>query len=89
MQGTYPPQGSGVIQTGQIGYQVRTTGTTSFVTKLVSNGQLNSVSPTSNSTSSLMMAPSASGVSYDNTATGLDCTEAQCALDKIKEMIGE
>ena len=26
---------------------------------------------------------------YDNSQTGLECTEAQCALDKIKEMIGE
>ena len=41
------------------------------------------------STNSLMMAPSAGEIYYDNSATGLGCTNAQCALDKVKELIGE
>ena len=41
------------------------------------------------STNSLMMALSANEISYDNSATGLECTNAQCALDKVKELIGE
>lgn len=45
---------------------------------------------TNTKSSSLLKAPlSAGDISYDNSVTGIECTEAQCALDKIKEMIGE
>ena len=28
-------------------------------------------------------------VSYDNTNTGLDCTDTKCAIDEISDMLGE
>ena len=28
-------------------------------------------------------------VSYDNTNTGLDCTDVKCAIDEIADMLGE
>ena len=28
-------------------------------------------------------------VSYDNTNTGLDCTDVKCAIDNIADMLGE
>lgn len=37
--------------------------------------------------STYTFAPKAENLSYDNTKTSLPCTDAQCAIDKLKEML--
>ena len=76
------------VRSGYTGQRSGSSGNWTY--KLVaSKSGTNSTGDTSTTSTKSKASLNASDINYDNSQTGLECTEAQCALDKIKELIGE